>query len=269
MQNTGNEIFWAGHNSNSQMRIFSWAEGSNTYFWRDRNVSSWANNAPTSLTPDSKDWLAKNFNGPMGNSFARTASSGRHAPAISSGSAGRPAPMLISRRRTSSWPSSTAAITSTKSSRIRFGTTASPSPIRPWPATPARARLASLWSMEVVARDSRITPSASGGLCHLPHHRQRHWHHPLRRLRLPAPWRPRRPTPATCSRRSGTLLRNPTHATGRRPRPTSLRQLRTTLPRPAIPVPADAAEDPRSPGRESQHLRAPALVMSVQCSAAP
>ena len=45
-QDTGDEIFWAGHNSNSQMRIFSLQEGSNTYFWRDRDVSSWANNAP-------------------------------------------------------------------------------------------------------------------------------------------------------------------------------------------------------------------------------
>jgi len=70
-QNTLDEVFWAGHNSNSQMRVFSWAEGSNTYFWRDRNISSWPNNAPTSLTPDGQDWLAKNFNGPGGNSFPR------------------------------------------------------------------------------------------------------------------------------------------------------------------------------------------------------
>jgi hypothetical protein len=70
-QNTLNEVFWAGHNSNSQMRIFSMAEGSNSYFWRDRNVSSWPNNAPTSTTPDGQDWLAKNFNGPGGNSFPR------------------------------------------------------------------------------------------------------------------------------------------------------------------------------------------------------
>jgi hypothetical protein len=70
-QNTGDEIFWAGHNNNSQMRVFSLQEGSNTYFWRDRGISSWANNAPTSLTPDGQDWLAKNFNGPGGNSFPR------------------------------------------------------------------------------------------------------------------------------------------------------------------------------------------------------
>jgi hypothetical protein len=68
-QDTGNEIYWAGHNNNSQMRVFSLAESSNSYFWRDVNISSWANNAPTSLTPDGKDWLAKNFHGPGGNSF--------------------------------------------------------------------------------------------------------------------------------------------------------------------------------------------------------
>ncbi len=30
-QNTLDEIFWAGHNSTSQMRVFSWQEGSGTY----------------------------------------------------------------------------------------------------------------------------------------------------------------------------------------------------------------------------------------------
>ena len=67
--NTGNEVYWAGHNNSSSMRIFSLAENSTTYFWRDRTVASWPNNAPTSTTPDGQDWLAKNFNGPGGNSF--------------------------------------------------------------------------------------------------------------------------------------------------------------------------------------------------------
>src|SRR5262249_21347049 len=69
MQNTLDEVFWAGHNNNSSMRVFSAQESSNTYFWRDVGVSTWANNAPTSLTPDNQDWLAKNFHGPGGNSF--------------------------------------------------------------------------------------------------------------------------------------------------------------------------------------------------------
>ncbi len=70
-QNTGDEIFWAGHNGNSKLTVYSLKEGSNTYFWRDVGISGWANNAPTSTTPDSLDWLAKNFNGPGGNSFPR------------------------------------------------------------------------------------------------------------------------------------------------------------------------------------------------------
>lgn len=57
-QDTGNEIFWAGHNGNSSLRVFSWAEGSNTYFWRDIGISSWANSTPiSSLTPDGKNWV--------------------------------------------------------------------------------------------------------------------------------------------------------------------------------------------------------------------
>jgi hypothetical protein len=58
MQDTGDEIFWAGHNSNKNMRVFSLQEGSNTYFWRDVGISSWANNSPlTSNTPDNQNWI--------------------------------------------------------------------------------------------------------------------------------------------------------------------------------------------------------------------
>lgn len=65
-QNTADEIFWAGHNGNNKLRVYSLAEGSNTYFWRDIGISSWANNAPTSTTPDGLDWLCKNFHGCTG-----------------------------------------------------------------------------------------------------------------------------------------------------------------------------------------------------------
>jgi hypothetical protein len=62
-QNTGNEIFWAGHNSSSGMRIYSLMEGSNTYFWQDIGVSTWANNSPLSSTsPDGQNWLNFLFN---------------------------------------------------------------------------------------------------------------------------------------------------------------------------------------------------------------
>jgi hypothetical protein len=70
-QNTGNEIFWAGHNGNTKLTVYSMLEGSSSYVWRDVGISSWAANAPTSTTPDKQDWLAKNFNGPGGNSFPR------------------------------------------------------------------------------------------------------------------------------------------------------------------------------------------------------
>jgi hypothetical protein len=63
MQNTGDEIFWAGHNNNKNMRVFSLQETSNTYFWRDVGISSWANNSPlTSLSPDSQNWINFLFN---------------------------------------------------------------------------------------------------------------------------------------------------------------------------------------------------------------
>jgi hypothetical protein len=59
VQNTGNEIFWAGHNSTSNMRVFSLAENSNTYFWRDVNIASWTNGGFVSNTPDNQNWLGE------------------------------------------------------------------------------------------------------------------------------------------------------------------------------------------------------------------
>jgi hypothetical protein len=64
MQDTGNEAFWAGHNSTSQMRIFSLAEGSTTYFWRDVNIGSWSNTGLSSTSPDGIDFLTKLRNFP-------------------------------------------------------------------------------------------------------------------------------------------------------------------------------------------------------------
>jgi hypothetical protein len=60
-QNTRDEVFWAGHNSNSSLRVFSWQESSGTYFWRDVGVGSWPNDNTNlkSLTPDGQDWLSK------------------------------------------------------------------------------------------------------------------------------------------------------------------------------------------------------------------
>ena len=63
MQNTGDEIFWAGHNNNKNMRIFFLQESSGSYFWRDVGISSWANNSPlTSNSPDNRNWINFLFN---------------------------------------------------------------------------------------------------------------------------------------------------------------------------------------------------------------
>jgi hypothetical protein len=56
-QDTGDEIFWAGHDGNTNLRVFSLAEGSNTYFWRDVGISSWATTGLSSITPDGQDWF--------------------------------------------------------------------------------------------------------------------------------------------------------------------------------------------------------------------
>jgi hypothetical protein len=57
-QNTGNAVFWAGHNTNSQMRVFTMAEGSNQYAWRDVDIQSWPNATISSIAKDgTTDWL--------------------------------------------------------------------------------------------------------------------------------------------------------------------------------------------------------------------
>ena len=58
VQNTRDEIFWAGHNSNSEIRVFSLAENLNSYFWRDVGIFIWARAALSSTTPDGQNWLA-------------------------------------------------------------------------------------------------------------------------------------------------------------------------------------------------------------------
>lgn len=60
-QNTGNEVFWAGHNSSSQMRVYSMREGDGQYFWRDININSWNRGILTSNAPGPIDWLSFDF----------------------------------------------------------------------------------------------------------------------------------------------------------------------------------------------------------------
>lgn len=61
-QNTGNEVYWAGHVSNSRMRVFSWRESETVYYWRDRDVNTWTQ-AYSSNTPSGVNWLSFGFPG--------------------------------------------------------------------------------------------------------------------------------------------------------------------------------------------------------------
>ncbi len=92
-QNTGNEIFWAGHKDNSTLRVFSFKEGDSKYYWRDIGISSWPNGIISSIAKDGNtDWLSYLGNTFPGNAvlgvarqgntvwFAWTASSGNGFP---------------------------------------------------------------------------------------------------------------------------------------------------------------------------------------------
>jgi hypothetical protein len=49
--------FWTAHNSTSQIRVFSWAEGSASPTHKDLDIGSWPFADHSSLTPDGVDWL--------------------------------------------------------------------------------------------------------------------------------------------------------------------------------------------------------------------
>jgi len=59
-EDPGDEVFWAQHNDNSHMRVFSWRENSDSVEARDIRIDAWPDdrNKMTSLTPDCQDWLA-------------------------------------------------------------------------------------------------------------------------------------------------------------------------------------------------------------------
>ena len=60
-QNTGDTIFWAGQDHTSELRIFSWPEGSPSYSWTDVPIFSWSNVGYSSITPGpgTYDWMTK------------------------------------------------------------------------------------------------------------------------------------------------------------------------------------------------------------------
>ncbi|HET7274369.1 MAG TPA: hypothetical protein VFI91_04285, partial [Longimicrobiaceae bacterium] len=60
-QDTGDEVFWAGHVDNSTLRVFSWRNDSNSYSWRDIEVRNWPNGALISNGPNGNNWLGFGF----------------------------------------------------------------------------------------------------------------------------------------------------------------------------------------------------------------
>ncbi len=60
-QNTGDEVFWAGHIDNGTVRVFSLHETSSSYFWRDIDVNNWANSTLSSTGPNGNNWFGWGF----------------------------------------------------------------------------------------------------------------------------------------------------------------------------------------------------------------
>jgi hypothetical protein len=58
-QNTGDSIFWAGHNGTDKLTVWSLQEGSNTYYWRDKGITGYSTSGVGSTTPDDQDWMSE------------------------------------------------------------------------------------------------------------------------------------------------------------------------------------------------------------------
>jgi hypothetical protein len=63
VQNVSDTAYWAGHNTNSSIRLFQMSEGDGFYSWRDITVNTWPNSDFSSITPTGRDWLAFGFPG--------------------------------------------------------------------------------------------------------------------------------------------------------------------------------------------------------------
>lgn len=55
--NATNAVYWAGHVSNSELRVFSMVDGEGFYSWRTVSINSWPNGTNTDLAPDGTDWM--------------------------------------------------------------------------------------------------------------------------------------------------------------------------------------------------------------------
>ncbi len=56
-QDGGNGVYWAGHENNSTMKVYSMMDADGYYSWRDVSINSWPNNTITSIAANGTDWL--------------------------------------------------------------------------------------------------------------------------------------------------------------------------------------------------------------------
>jgi len=56
-QNGRNGVYWAGHENNSTMKVYSMMDADGFYSWRDVPINSWPNNNITSIAANGTDWL--------------------------------------------------------------------------------------------------------------------------------------------------------------------------------------------------------------------
>jgi len=56
-QNPSNQVYWVGLVDTSQMRVYNWPDGDNSYYWRTVNINSWPNSPESSNAPDGTDWM--------------------------------------------------------------------------------------------------------------------------------------------------------------------------------------------------------------------
>lgn len=55
--NATDAVFWAGHASNSELRVYSMRDADGFYSWRNVTINSWPNGTNTDAAPDGTDWL--------------------------------------------------------------------------------------------------------------------------------------------------------------------------------------------------------------------
>jgi hypothetical protein len=64
--------YWAAHNNTSSMRVYSWDEGSDQYFYNDVAVTQWNDLARRCPGPDGRDWCGRSDSRILGAALSNT-----------------------------------------------------------------------------------------------------------------------------------------------------------------------------------------------------